>query len=146
MDIDQAQQTTLELTPVQHPPRFSLRGLQHPPTYDRVFTKCEDSQSWCGVSGYKEAREAIQQLYAITEHAKHLEKETVQLILRSVNSHRHQEKLAKSEKAQPIKTSFKTIQARTPTQHHYLSAIENTMLTLGLVLPVLVNIFSRGMP
>lgn len=79
-----------------------------------------------------EAIDTIKQLYAVTKHTKHLEKETVALILRSVQSHREVPKMKPTNKSTPIKTTYKTINARTPTQHEYLSAIQSHDINFGI--------------
>jgi phosphate starvation-inducible PhoH-like protein len=76
--------------------------------------------------------DAIQQLYAVTEHTKHLQKETVQLILRSVESHRDTPIIKHAKGSEPIKTTYKTVKARTPTQHEYLNAIQAHDVNFGI--------------
>jgi phosphate starvation-inducible PhoH-like protein len=88
------------------------------------------------IEGSKQAVEAaidvLQQLYAITEHTKNLEKPTVQLILRSVQSHKDLPNVKQLKQSEPIKTTYKTIKARTPTQHEYLSAIKSHDVNFGI--------------
>lgn len=80
----------------------------------------------------EEALDALKQLYAVTEHTKHLQKETVQLILRSVQSHSETPKIKNAQKSDAIKTTYKTIHARTPTQHAYLNAIQAHDVNFGI--------------
>ena len=77
----------------------------------------------------------------ITEHTSNLEKETVQLILRSVNSHRDTKRTKLLKKLRLLKQLIKPYKLEHLLSTNIYRPLKNTMLTLALVLLVQVKPF-----
>jgi phosphate starvation-inducible PhoH-like protein len=80
----------------------------------------------------KQAAEALKALANEAKHQSHIPKETLHLILRSIGAEQADETAAPVPTTDVIKTFYKTIKARTPTQHHYLNAVQNHDVNFGL--------------
>lgn len=134
-----SQSKTINLSPVDNDRLASLSGAcdMHLRMIEAALSvSIHNRGEQFHIEGSKQAVEAaidvLQQLYAITEHTKNLEKQTVQLILRSVQSHKDIPNIKQLKQSEPIKTTYKTIKARTPTQHEYLSAIKSHDVNFGV--------------